>query len=60
MEAGGSYAEGDGCSGEDEDILRGRGRSAVVGVRIGNLAVAVGGVEGLTTVMVERCESSCC
>ena len=50
MEVGGSYSKA--CRGEasGEGVLRGRGLSAVVGVRIGRARGGDGGVLGLSVI----------
>ena len=50
VEAGGSNSETEGEGGSGDSVLRGRGRSAVVGVRIGRAIAGFSGVEGLTAV----------
>ena len=47
MEAGGSNSEAEGEGGSGDGVLRGRGRSAVVGVRIGRVVAGLSGVKGL-------------
>ena len=52
VEAGGSNSEVEGEDGLGDSVLRGRGRgrSAVVGVRISRVIAGLSGVKGLTTV----------
>ena len=62
MEAGGSNSEAEGEGGSGDGVLRGRGRSAVVGVRIGRAVASLSGVEGLAaaTEIVEFWEFNGC
>ena len=50
MEVGSSYAEGGRGGVSGEGVLRGRGLSAVVGVRIGRVRGGGGGVLGLSVI----------
>ena len=62
MEAGGSNSKAEGEPSGD-GVIRGRGRSAVVGVRIGRVTAGLSGVEGLAaaaTKIVEFWELNCC
>ena len=60
IEAGGSNLEAEGEDGLGDGVLRGRGRSAVVGVRIGRVIPGLSSVEGLAAVteIVEFWESN--